>query len=98
MAVPAKPEKAAGGTLKVRVLRAALDSSVEKDDRGACEARLDFHLHHPALGAEPASFGTTMRTPGDDERLAAGLLYGEGIINHAADIETIESSTRRPNV
>ena len=47
---------------------------------------------------EPASFGTTMRTPGDDERLAAGLLYGEGIVNQASDIEAIESSTRRPNV
>src|ERR1019366_7743579 len=63
MAVPAKPE-AAGGTLKVRVLRAALDTCVDKDD----------------------------------EQLAAGLLYGEGIINQAADIEAIESSTRRPNV
>ena len=64
----------------------------------AVEAPLEFQLHHPALGAEPASFGTTMRTPGDDEHLAAGLLYGEGIINQAADIEAIESSTRRPNV
>jgi FdhD protein len=64
----------------------------------AVEAPLEFLLHHPALGMEPMSFGTTMRTPGDDESLAAGLLYGEGIVNQAADIETIESSTRRPNV
>jgi FdhD protein len=97
MAAPASP-KAAGGTLKVRVLRAALDTCVEKDDRVAVEAPLEFQLHHPALGVEPASFGTTMRTPGDDEQLAAGLLYGEGIINLASDIEAIESSTRRPNV
>src|SRR6202011_2540759 len=52
----------------------------------------------PALGLEPVSFGTTMRTPGDDESLAAGLLYGEGIVNHPDDIEVMESSTRRPNV
>src|SRR5271169_4655712 len=97
MAVPASP-KAAGGTLKVRVLRATQDTCVEKDDRVAVEAPLEFQLHHPALGVEPASFGTTMRTPGDDEQLAAGLLYGEGIINQASDIEAIESSTRRPNV
>src|SRR5450755_2785352 len=97
MAAPASP-KAAGGTLKVRVLRAALDTCVEKDDRVAVEAPLEFQLHHPALGVEPASFGTTMRTPGDDESLAAGLLYGEGIVNDADDIEAIESSTRRPNV
>ena len=31
-------------------------------------------------------------------RLAAGLLYGEGIVSKAADIEALESSTRRPNV
>ncbi len=44
------------------------------------------------------SFGGTMRTPGDDGVLAAGLLFGEGIVNRAADIIAIESSTRRPNV
>jgi len=62
------------------------------------EAPLEFQLHHPALGLEPVSFGTTMRTPGDDEALAAGLLYGEGIVSSAADIAAIETSTRRPNV
>ena len=55
-------------------------------------------MYHPDLGIESVSFGTTMRTPGDDEYLAAGLLYGEGIVNAASDIDAIESSTRRPNV
>jgi FdhD protein len=89
---------AASGTLNVRVLRAGLDGAVEKEDRVAVEAPLEFQLHHPTLGLEPISFGTTMRTPGDDEALAAGLLYGEGIVNHASDIDAIEASTRRPNV
>jgi FdhD protein len=89
---------AASGTLKVRVVRAGLDDAVEKEDRVAVEAPLEFQLHHPTLGLEPISFGTTMRTPGDDEALAAGLLYGEGIINNASDIDAIEASTRRPNV
>ncbi len=97
LAAPSKP-RAAGGTLNVRVLRATLQGRVEQDDRVAVEAPLEFLLHHPALGPEPASFGTTMRTPGDDEWLAAGLLYGEGIVDRAADIDAIESSTRRPNV
>jgi FdhD protein len=96
-APPPEPQ-AASGTLRVRVLRAGLDSRVDQDDRVAVEAPLEFLLHHPALGSEPASFGATMRTPGDDEWLAAGLLYGEGIVNRAADIDAIESSTRRPNV
>jgi FdhD protein len=89
---------AASGTLNVRIQRLSLDGPVPKDDRVAVEAPLEFQLHHPALGPEPVSFGTTMRTPGDDEWLAAGLLYGEGIVNQAADIDAIESSTRRPNV
>jgi FdhD protein len=88
----------AGGTMKVRVLRSSPGSSVEKEDRVAVEAPLEYLLHHPALGMEPVSFGTTMRTPGDDEYLAAGLLYGEGIVNESSDIAAIESSTRRPNV
>jgi FdhD protein len=71
---------------------------VAQDDRVAVEAPLEFLLHHPALGPEPLSFGTTMRTPGDDESLAAGLLYGEGIVNEPRDIDALESSTRRPNV
>ena len=88
----------ASGTMKVHIRRTSLDSSTEKDDRVAVEAPLEYMLHHPALGIEPVSFGTTMRTPGDDEHLAVGLLYGEGIVNHPADIDAVESSTRRPNV
>jgi len=95
---PPLPLAIAGGTSKVSVIRAGLEGQVEKDDRVAVEAPLEFQLHHPALGIEPVSFGTTMRTPGDDESLAAGLLYGEGIVTRASDIDVIESSTRRPNV
>ena len=86
------------GTMPVRVIRAELHQRLEQDDRVAVEAPLEFQLHHPAMGLEPVSFGTTMRTPGDDEWLAAGLLYGEGVVNQASDIEAVESSTRRPNV
>ena len=89
---------AASGTLNVRILRSQADGQTALDDRVAVEAPLEFLLHHPSLGPEPMSFGTTMRTPGEDESLAAGLLYGEGIVNQAADIDAIESSTRRPNV
>src|SRR5580698_2837174 len=95
---PSVDTPVAGGTMKVRILRTGVDPQIEKEDRVAVEAPLEYMLHHPALGVEPVSFGTTMRTPGDDEYLAAGLLYGEGIVNQATDIEAIESSTRRPNV
>jgi len=70
--------RAASGTLNVRILRSGADSQVAKDDRVAVEAPLEFLLHHPALGLEPMSFGTTMRTPGDDEWLAAGAALWRG--------------------
>lgn len=89
---------AAAGVLKLQLVRASLDGEVEQEDRVAVEAPLEFQLHHPSLGPDPVSFGTTMRTPGDDESLAAGLLYGEGILNQISDVEAIEASTRRPNV
>ena len=103
MATPAASPAAAplstpSGTLTVHILRSSAGSQTPKEDRVAVEAPLEFLLHHPSLGPEPLSFGTTMRTPGDDESLAAGLLYGEGIVSKAADIEALESSTRRPNV
>jgi FdhD protein len=88
----------ASGTMKVRILRTGIDAPEQRQDRVAVEAPLEYLLHHPSLGIEPVSFGTTMRTPGDDEFLAAGLLYGEGLINQPSDIDAIESSTRRPNV
>jgi FdhD protein len=97
--VPANSARqAASGTLEVRTLRAAPGRREERADWVAVEAPLEFQLHHPALGPDPVSFGTTMRTPGDDEWLAAGLLYGEGVISSSTDIAALESSTRRPNV
>jgi len=91
-------QKASSGTQNVRILRSTADAQVPQDDRVVVEAPLEILLHHPSLGPQPQSFGTTMRTPGDDESLAAGLLYGEGIVNSPHDIDAIESSTRRPNV
>ena len=98
--VPPPPTEvpSAGGSLHVRVLRAGPEGPVEREDQVAVEAPLEFQLFHPSLGLEPASFGATMRTPGDDEHLAAGLLYGEGIVQRAEDFDAIETSTRRPNV
>jgi FdhD protein len=91
-------KKASSGTQSIRILRSSANAQVAQDDCVVVEAPLEFLLHHPSLGSQPLSFGTTMRTPGDDESLAAGLLFGEGILNSPQDIDAIESSTRRPNV
>ncbi len=95
---PGPALRSSSGIAEVRILRATAQEQIPKSDRVVVEAPLEFQLHHPAIGPDPISFGTTMRTPGDDEWLAAGLLYGEAVINRAADIESVETSTRRPNV
>lgn len=96
--IPPSASSAAGGTLEVTVVRAGLDERSEAADRVAVEAPLEFQLHHPTLGPDPVSYGATMRTPGDDDALAVGLLFGEGVIDGPQDIDAIEASTRRPNV
>ena len=42
-------------------------------------------------GAAPERFVVTMRTPGDDEDLVAGLLFGEGVIEEIGEIVSIEA-------
>ncbi|MBV1911384.1 MAG: formate dehydrogenase accessory sulfurtransferase FdhD [Kangiellaceae bacterium] len=38
-------------------------------------------------------FSLTMRTPGDDKALVYGLLFSEGVIQHARDIESLSNVT-----
>src|SRR5258708_12263880 len=97
-ALPNSEPRAASGTLSVRILRSSADSQTARDDRVAVEAPLEFLLHHPALGLEPMSFGTTMRTPGDDEPFAAGLLYAASISIQPPHIHPSDSTPPPPNV
>lgn len=94
----ADPTSGIAGTQTVRMWKSGPAGQQQVDDRVVVEAPLEIQLHHPALGAEPVSFGATMRTPGEDEQLAAGLLFGEGLVQRPSDIAAIETSTRRPNV
>src|SRR5262249_33434361 len=64
------------------VLRLDADSAELRRDRVAVEAPLELRL-----GTRP--FTVIMRTPGDDEELARGFLYTEGMIARAADIVSI---------
>lgn len=62
-----------------------------KHDQVAIEEPLEIRLgHETAAGRQTTSVSVTMRTPGDDEQLATGFLYSEGIIRSAADIAFVK--------
>lgn len=63
----------------------------EAGDTLAVERALEIHV----AGAEPL---ITMRTPGHDRELAAGLLHGEGVVRRATDIVYLRHSAAEPDV
>lgn len=71
-----------------RVCRFATGAEdVERIDDIAVEAPLEVHIN-----GQPTT--VLMRTPGSDEELVTGFLFGEGIIKSAGDIRSIQSAER----
>ena len=66
-------------------------ASQEREDRLATEEPLEIRLSWPGRPAERLT--VTMRTPGHDFELAAGLLFGEGLIGNAGDLHTVAYCT-----
>jgi len=63
----------------------------EATDRVAVEEPLEIQLAYSrATGRLQKNIAVTMRTPGNDEELAAGFLFTEGIINNKESIEEIK--------
>jgi FdhD protein len=73
--------------VRVHVRDGATDS--EREDLLAVEEPLEIRLR-PDPAARPESFVVTMRTPGQDEALAAGLLFAEGVVRSADEIRALE--------
>jgi FdhD protein len=69
--------------------RHTMDGQTNDQDLVAVEAPVSLHLH-PQDGPV-RDLGLLMRTPGDDEDLAAGVLTAEGVIRRATDILKIET-------
>jgi FdhD protein len=61
------------------------DREAEREDVLAVEEPLEIRTRGDG-GGSGVSFVTTMRTPGRDEDLAAGLLFSEGVLESAADL------------
>ncbi len=72
--------------------RYAVDGRAHDQDLVAVEAPISLLVQSHSGAAR--DLGLLMRTPGDDEDLAAGVLTAEGVIRHAADIVSIESGVR----
>ena len=62
----------------------------ELPDPVVVEEPLEIHV-------DGAPFTVTMRTPGDDLELAAGLLFGEGVVETAADLAALEAAPDAEN-
>jgi FdhD protein len=66
----------------------AVDEAVVTDDVVATEEPLEIRLELDDAGGNRVerSISITMRTPGNDEELALGFLFSEGIVRRPADI------------
>ena len=60
---PVEP-RAKSGVAVFPIVCTGPEAQIERNDSVVVEAPLETMLHHPALGVDPVSFGTTMRTPG----------------------------------
>jgi len=77
-------------TTNVTVYRFGADGRAASNDQLAVEEPLEIRLEYGAAEARTRkSISITMRTPGDDFALAAGFLFTEQIVQHAAQIERI---------
>jgi FdhD protein len=77
-----------GPSVARRVTVVEADGGVRRRrDRVATEEPLEIRANGP--GEPTVEVAVTMRTPGDDFELAAGFLHGEGLLEHADEIDTI---------
>ena len=77
-------------SIEIAVLRAVAEGLESRQDQVAVEEPLEIRLAFgPAGKRDERSISITMRTPGHDAELAAGFLFGEGIVSGNRDIEAI---------
>jgi FdhD protein len=74
---------------RVRVRANEGGTDFEREDVLAVEEPLEIRIRS-AQGGPVSSFVTTMRTPGNDEELTAGLLFAEGVVESPADLIALE--------
>ena len=89
--VPSEQHAMTGRSRAVEVEKNRADLRESLTDRIAVEEPLEIRLGFETDGRrETRSVSITMRTPGDDEDLATGFLFGEGILRKRADIAIVK--------
>ncbi len=74
---------------RVRVRALEGSTEVERTDTLAVEEPLEIRIQGPG-DPSATSFVTTMRTPGHDEELTAGLLLAEGVLTGRPDLLALD--------
>ena len=77
------------GLHPIKITKTKNSISVERDDVVAVEAPLEIQVK---LWNEdkPRAISVTMRTPGDDEELALGFLFTEGILQNYDSVKAVK--------
>ncbi|HEX9208533.1 MAG TPA: formate dehydrogenase accessory sulfurtransferase FdhD [Steroidobacteraceae bacterium] len=70
----------------------------DRDDCIAVEEPLEIRIAREGEAGTGRAVSITMRTPGHDEQLAAGFLYGEGLLRRREDVVTIRPCGTSGNV
>ena len=86
-------------TNAVSIKRVINNQLLDSEDVLAVEEPLEIQLLYANDNNRQAkSISVTMRTPGNDEELAAGFLFTEGIINNHNQVKGIDVSSLRENI
>jgi FdhD protein len=86
-----RSDRRPGPTTRVRVHEWRGDTVTRHEDRLATEEPLEIRVASP--GAPAQRFVVTMRTPGHDFALAAGLALAEGVVDGLDDLRTVAYCT-----
>lgn len=85
-------------TDQIRVLKIDATTSQEFVDTIAVEEPLEINLSYgPMNNRSRQNLAVTMRTPGNDEALAIGFFFSEGLISTIADIRNISRLPQKKN-
>ncbi|MBE9464866.1 formate dehydrogenase accessory sulfurtransferase FdhD [Dyadobacter subterraneus] len=76
----------------IKIIKVAVNGMTEADDQLAVEEPLEIQVKYNLDGSQTKkSISVTMRTPGNDEELAVGFLFTEGIINNTNQVENAKT-------